>query len=166
MEATPFWPTDCRSGRWFSWDGARYGGHRAHRDPADGFPGRGARLNPVSRAVWWPWRMTMSLFEAWSSTFDGVRVAADLTWPHEYRFTAPERTATVTAVRLGARAVDTAGNTSPLVEITVPLLPDQTPPRVVGFAPTANSTVESVSSVVARFNSLWIRGRSRRRLFT
>ncbi|MFO1459104.1 MAG: Ig-like domain-containing protein [Verrucomicrobiota bacterium] len=83
---------------------------------------------------------------------DGVRVAADSTWPYEYRFTAPERTATVTAVRLGARAVDTAGNTSPLVEITVPLLPDQTPPRVVGFAPTANSTVESVSSVVARFN--------------
>lgn len=83
---------------------------------------------------------------------DGVRIASDSTWPYEHRFTAPERTATVTAFRLGARAFDTAGNASPLVEITVPLLPDQTPPRVVSFAPSANSTVEVVSSVVARFN--------------
>ncbi|MBL9174064.1 MAG: Ig-like domain-containing protein [Verrucomicrobiales bacterium] len=83
---------------------------------------------------------------------DGVRVETDSTWPYEFRFTAPERTSSVTSFRLGARAFDTAGNASPLVEVTVPLLPDQTPPRVVRLAPPADSTVFGIDAVVARFN--------------
>lgn len=83
---------------------------------------------------------------------DGEPVLTDRNWPFELRFTAPELTATVTSLRLGARAVDTAGNASALVETNVTLLPDRTPPRVTAFAPGDGDVADAVTVVLARFN--------------
>lgn len=81
-----------------------------------------------------------------------VRVAADSAWPFELALTAPERTAAVTSFRLRVRATDTGGNATELPELTVAVLPDQTPPRILSMAPRADSVVDALNTVTAFFS--------------
>lgn len=81
-----------------------------------------------------------------------VRVAVDTAWPFELALTAPERTVAVTSFRLRVRAVDTGGNATELPEVTVAVLPDQTPPRVISLAPRPDSVADGLTSVTAFFS--------------
>jgi hypothetical protein len=83
---------------------------------------------------------------------DGALAAVDRAWPFEFRFVAMERTATKTDFTLRVRAVDTAGNATDTPLLTVQLLPDTTPPRVLAVAPGDNTVPEAVTTVLARFN--------------
>ena len=83
---------------------------------------------------------------------DGQRVGTDGGWPFEFFFTAPERTATRTQFRLQVRATDVGGNVTVTPELTVEILPDQTPPRLLAVAPSPGSVLETVLQVVAFFN--------------
>ena len=83
---------------------------------------------------------------------DGVLVTRDRAWPFEWRFTAPELSASRTNFTLAARAVDMAGNAGPFVVLNLALIPDQTPPRVVALWPANGTVADAVTLLAARFN--------------
>jgi hypothetical protein len=83
---------------------------------------------------------------------DGARLAADGNFPFEVTFTAPPRTAERTVIRLRAKATDTAGNETLSDEISLELVPDATPPRVVRSVPGAGALLPTLSSVLVFFN--------------
>lgn len=66
---------------------------------------------------------------------DGVERVADGTFPFEARIVAPELSETSTGITIRARGFDTAGNSALSRAVLVTLVPDATPPRVVGFDP-------------------------------
>ncbi len=70
---------------------------------------------------------------------DGVKVATDGTFPFSCDIVAPALTVDQTVMKLRAVARDTGGNTASSAEITVPLLPDTNPPRVVRASPPDGS---------------------------
>ena len=63
---------------------------------------------------------------------DGVARLVDGTYPFEFAFTAPSRAAGKISFTLRALATDTGGNSTWSEELTVPLLPDTTPPQSSG----------------------------------
>jgi hypothetical protein len=83
---------------------------------------------------------------------DGERVASDGSYPFQYAFFAPARTAERTALRLRAKAIDTAGNFAWSDEIEASLQPDLTPPRAHPAAPAANGFAASPTRILVVFN--------------
>jgi hypothetical protein len=83
---------------------------------------------------------------------DGARLAADGNFPFEVTFTAPPRTAERTVIRVRAKATDTAGNETLSDEISLELVPDATPPRVVRSVPGVGALLPALSSVLVFFN--------------
>jgi len=79
---------------------------------------------------------------------DGQRVAVDGNFPFEVAFTAPSRTATQTTLRVRARAIDTAGNQTLSEELTLELLPDALPPRVLRTLPEVTDLLPQLTSMV------------------
>lgn len=80
------------------------------------------------------------------------RLLTDGGWPFEVVFSVPERTAAVTQFRLRVRATDVGGNVTDLPELTVAILPDQTPPRVLSLSPRPGAVVSQLNQLVAFFN--------------
>src|SRR5262249_59395878 len=72
---------------------------------------------------------------------------SDGNFPFEYRFTAPELTATKTNFTLQARAIDTGGNATWSELIAVRLTPDNVPPEVTGFSIRRSSAPISSLSI-------------------
>jgi len=83
---------------------------------------------------------------------DGTLVATDGNFPFEYRFAAPQLTATKTSFTIRARALDTGGNATSTDEITVNLRPDTTPPRILQTVPPAGTILGSVKTVGVIFS--------------
>lgn len=83
---------------------------------------------------------------------DGQLFETDRSWPFEFRFVAPVLSAERQNVRLRVRAIDTAGNATETEELVIQLLPDSTPPRVVGSSPAAENVLSIAERVVIRFN--------------
>jgi hypothetical protein len=83
---------------------------------------------------------------------DGQRVATDGNYPFEHRFVTPLRTAGRTNFTLQARAFDTGGNATWTPLYLVPLVPDATPPRVVGTQPGAGAILGEAAAVTVFFN--------------
>jgi hypothetical protein len=82
---------------------------------------------------------------------DGVKAATDGNFPFEFQFIAPRRVGR-TSFSLQARASDTGGNFTFTDPIVVNLLPDTTPPRLVGSFPPANGIVTNADSLFFYFN--------------
>jgi len=82
---------------------------------------------------------------------DGVKQLTDVSFPFEYRFVTPMRTASKTNFTLQAKATDTGGNTNWTPLITVTLVPDATPPRVSRTFPIKDGYVGSSDNVGAYF---------------
>jgi hypothetical protein len=80
---------------------------------------------------------------------DDLRLAADGNFPFEAAFIAPPLSAGRTAIRVRARASDTAGNETWSEELTLELVADATPPRVLRVVPGANALLPELSSVLA-----------------
>ena len=85
---------------------------------------------------------------------DGQLVATDGTFPFEYRFITPRLTVNKTTFTLRAKATDTGGNSTWSDTLTVRLVADATPPRVLSTTPTgvADSNTGTVSAVSIRFS--------------
>jgi len=83
---------------------------------------------------------------------DGVRVAIDGNFPFETRFVTPLLTAEKSGFRLRAKATDTGGNFRWTDEITVNLVPDATPPRVIRRFPGSGVIVGAATMVSAGFS--------------
>ena len=83
---------------------------------------------------------------------DGAVQLTDVSFPFEYRFVAPTRTASKTNFTLQAKATDTGGNTNWTPLITVALTPDITPPRVAQTYPVKNGYVGSADNIAAYFS--------------
>jgi hypothetical protein len=82
---------------------------------------------------------------------DGLKVATDGNFPFEHRFVTPLRSQQA-SFRLRARASDTGGNAAWSPEVLVPLVPDATPPFVVGTLPLPGAIAGSIDTLVAAFN--------------
>jgi hypothetical protein len=82
---------------------------------------------------------------------DGVKVATDGNFPFEHRFVTPRR-GTRDSFKLRLRASDTGGNATFTDELTVTLLPDQSPPLVTRTIPAVGGIGGSVRTVAAFFN--------------
>jgi len=83
---------------------------------------------------------------------DGQPLAVDGNFPFEVAFNAPPLTAAQTTLRVRAKAVDTAGNAAFSEELTLQLVPDATPPRLVRTAPESSALLRELSSVLALFS--------------
>jgi hypothetical protein len=83
---------------------------------------------------------------------NGEKVATDGSYPFEHRFVTPLIAAGRTSFTLRARASDTGGNATWSDTLTVNLVPDATPPRVVRVVPATGSIVGSVDTVAAYFS--------------
>lgn len=97
---------------------------------------------------------------------DGVKMATDGNWPFEQRLNAPLRSPSRDSLVLTARASDTGGNATWSAPLTVQLLPDRTPPRIVSVFPDHGAWVGSVDTLVvylsesvddATLGSAWFR---------
>lgn len=84
---------------------------------------------------------------------DGVKVLTDVSFPFEHCFVSPKLTPNRTNFNLRAKASDTGGNFAWSDEITVIIMPDTTPPRVVRVQPVSNNVVtQAFDTVFAFFN--------------
>ena len=83
---------------------------------------------------------------------DGELVATDGNYPFEHRFIAPALGTAKTSFKLRARATDTGGNTAFSEELTLNLVEDATPPRLVRTIPAHNGGAAEVASVSVFFN--------------
>lgn len=81
---------------------------------------------------------------------DGRTVAVDGNYPFEHRFFTPGSPRTHFTVEV--RATDLAGNATLLPAVTVTLVPDATPPRVLGSVPATGSFAAEVGSLTVRFS--------------
>ncbi|MGZ8899332.1 MAG: Ig-like domain-containing protein [Limisphaerales bacterium] len=82
---------------------------------------------------------------------DDVLVAIDGNYPFEHRFITPQRAAT-NKFTIRAVAFDTGGNRAETALITVDLVPDATPPRIIGRFPVRGSFVGATETIGAFFN--------------
>ncbi len=83
---------------------------------------------------------------------DGQRMLTDGNYPFETRLLAPGITPTKSTFTLRARAADTGGNTTWTLLLTVTLVPDATPPRLVNSFPKSGTVAGAVESLVAYFS--------------
>lgn len=86
---------------------------------------------------------------------DGVSAGRSGRHPYATTLRAPARLNGKTNFKLRARATDTAGNSAWSDEITLELLPDLTPPRLLAFSPDDGSVSPrgSLSQLTASFDS-------------
>ena len=84
--------------------------------------------------------------------FDGERVAADGSYPFEFRFRVPTLSPERASFTLRARAIDTGGNATWSDEIVVGIQPDSTPPKVRPGLPSADGFAVSPTVISALFN--------------
>lgn len=82
---------------------------------------------------------------------DGQLVVSDGNFPFEHRFVTALRSSGRTSFTLQARAFDTGGRSTLSELITVALVPDATPPQVVGSFPANGAIVGGVSQVSVTF---------------
>jgi hypothetical protein len=82
---------------------------------------------------------------------DGVKASTDGNFPFEHRFVTPLRVQQA-SFRIRARASDTGGNAAWSDELTVTLVPDATPPRVLATSPAAGAILGTLDTVTATFN--------------
>lgn len=85
---------------------------------------------------------------------DGQLVATDGSFPFEYRFITPGFGPAKTSFTLRARAIDTGGNATWSDTLTVNLLADTAPPRVLSTSPAGVADVGKVSALRIRFSKL------------
>lgn len=83
---------------------------------------------------------------------DGQLAVTDGNFPFEHRFTTPLLAPGKTSFSLRSKATDTGGNSTWSEILTVDLVADATPPRVVRFLPLAGSFVGRLRNVAATFN--------------
>ena len=83
---------------------------------------------------------------------NGTRVVVDGDFPFEHRFITPLRSATISSFTIQAVAFDTGGNRAETPVLTVQLVPDATPPRLVGQSPDRGQIVGSTDTIAAFFN--------------
>jgi hypothetical protein len=83
---------------------------------------------------------------------DGVRVQTDGNFPFEFRMITPSITPDRTSFRLRVRALDTGGNATWSDERVVPLVHDQTPPKVRRTIPFNGALVGGTDSVAVFFS--------------
>lgn len=83
---------------------------------------------------------------------DGEKQATDGSFPFEHRFVTPLIAPGRDTFTLRARASDTGGNTTWSDLLTVRLVPDATPPRVVRAVPSVGAIAGSVDTITAYFN--------------
>ena len=83
---------------------------------------------------------------------DGQLLGADGSFPFEWYFITPARAAVKTNFVIRAKATDTGGNATWTDPITVSLVPDATPPRVIGKYPDKGAILNQLGHVSARFN--------------
>jgi hypothetical protein len=79
---------------------------------------------------------------------DGERVITDGNFPFEHRFLTPSLASGRTNFSVRARATDTGGNFAWSDEITLSLVPDFTPPRVVRVLPSNQSIATNAAALV------------------
>jgi hypothetical protein len=78
---------------------------------------------------------------------NGVLAFVDGSFPFEYRFTAPRRTAEQTSITVRAVATDTGGNSAATADLVIPLPEDTSPPRIVRAWPALGGS--RVSQLIA-----------------
>lgn len=83
---------------------------------------------------------------------DDQLVVTDGNFPFEHRFTTPLRSPTKTSFTLRAKATDTGGNSTWSEMLTVNLVKDATPPRVIKFLPPNGSFSGSIKDAAAVFS--------------
>ncbi len=83
---------------------------------------------------------------------DGALIVRDGNFPFEHSFYVPTLSENQRAFKLRARAIDTGGNAGWSDEITVALLPDTVPPRLVQVTPPDQSLAYSVTELSGRFS--------------
>jgi hypothetical protein len=83
---------------------------------------------------------------------NGTLAVVDGDFPFEYRFITPLRGPSVSSFTVRAVASDTGGNRAETPTITVQLVPDATPPRLVGQSPDRGQIVGSANTIAAFFN--------------
>jgi hypothetical protein len=83
---------------------------------------------------------------------DGQLAVTDGNFPFEHRFTTPLLASGKTSFTLRAKATDTGGNSTWSDTLTVNLVADATPPRVLKFLPPNSSFTGSIHVVAATFS--------------
>lgn len=83
---------------------------------------------------------------------DGQLVMTDSNFPFEYRFLTPLLAPDKTGFTLRAKATDTGGNSTWSETLTVTLVPDATPPRVLRFLPPTGSFTGSLRNIAVTFS--------------
>jgi hypothetical protein len=83
---------------------------------------------------------------------DGERIQTDGNFPFEFRFITPLRSEGKTSFTVRARASDTGGNVAWTPELTVNLVKDATPPRIVRTQPAPSSISGSIDSLSVSFS--------------
>jgi len=83
---------------------------------------------------------------------DDKLVVTDGNFPFEHRFTTPLLASGKTSFNLRAKATDTGGNSTWSDTLTVNLVADATPPRVLKFLPPNSSFTGSIRVVAATFS--------------
>lgn len=83
---------------------------------------------------------------------DGELARRDESFPFEFHFFVPGLTAQKTSFVLRARAMDTAGNEKWTEPVTIAILADATPPKVLQTFPPPGTVVAGADRVSARFS--------------
>ena len=83
---------------------------------------------------------------------NGQPAFTDGNYPFEFRFLVPVRSEGADRFTLRARAVDTGGNATWSEELTIQIVPDATPPRLVRTVPAAGALVGRLSQVALFFS--------------
>jgi hypothetical protein len=83
---------------------------------------------------------------------DGRSIESDGNAPFEARFITPPRSSSRSSFTIEARATDTGGNSASTGPITVQLVADATPPRVIRRFPNPGAVEGNIDSVSATFN--------------
>ncbi|MFM1942078.1 MAG: hypothetical protein RI897_1060 [Verrucomicrobiota bacterium] len=83
---------------------------------------------------------------------DDLKVATDGNFPFEHRFVTPLISPVKDGFTLRARASDTGGNTTWSAELSLVLVPDATPPRVLRVNPRSGALLGKVDAVTAYFS--------------
>jgi hypothetical protein len=82
---------------------------------------------------------------------DGQLAITDGNFPFEHRFVTPLLAPDKTSFTLRAKATDTGGNSTWSGTLTVNLVPDATPPRVLRFLPPTGSFTGSLRNIAVTF---------------
>jgi hypothetical protein len=83
---------------------------------------------------------------------NGALVAVDGNFPYEHRFITPRRTGPGSVFTVRGVAFDTGGNKSETPTLSVELVPDATPPKVVGESPERGQIVGTTDAITVFFS--------------